>query len=169
MANAYAAGAAGLPFAVLRGYIGSDLPRSHPNIRSVTCPFTGERLAAVPALRPDVGDHPRAAGRPRGQRAASRGIIGVQKEAVLAARRAIVTVEEIVEDLAAASPNAVVLPALDRRRGSARCPAARAPPTRRATTGATTPSTPPGTRSPATATAFRAWMREHVLRARRRT
>src|SRR6478672_12403122 len=54
MAHAYAAGAAGLPCAVFRGYLGSDLPKVNPNIRSVTCPFSGERLAAVPALRPDV-------------------------------------------------------------------------------------------------------------------
>src|SRR3989454_10577310 len=54
MANAYEAGAAGLPFAVFRGYIGVDLPKVNRNIRHVTCPFTGERLAAVPAIRPDV-------------------------------------------------------------------------------------------------------------------
>ncbi|HEU5438407.1 MAG TPA: CoA-transferase, partial [Ktedonobacterales bacterium] len=55
MANAYAAGAAGLPCAMFRGYVGSDLVGKHPHIRFVECPFTGERLAAVPALRPDVG------------------------------------------------------------------------------------------------------------------
>src|SRR5256886_4721569 len=54
MANAYVAGASNLPFAVLRGYIGSDLPKQNDRIRSVRCPFTGEELAAVPALRPDV-------------------------------------------------------------------------------------------------------------------
>src|SRR5712692_3121616 len=54
MANGYEAGAAGLPFAVLRGYIGADLPKVNPNIRSVTCPYTGETLATVPAIRPDV-------------------------------------------------------------------------------------------------------------------
>ena len=42
MANAYEAGAAGLPFAVFRGYIGVDLPKVNRNIRHVTCPFTGE-------------------------------------------------------------------------------------------------------------------------------
>src|SRR6201988_4277958 len=54
MANAYEAGAAGLPCAIFRGYIGVDLRRVNPNIRAVTCPFTGEELAAVPAIRPDV-------------------------------------------------------------------------------------------------------------------
>ena len=70
MAAAYAAGAARLPFAALRGYAGTGLPQVTATISTVTCPFTGEILAAVPALRPDVGDHPRAAGRRRGQRAA---------------------------------------------------------------------------------------------------
>src|SRR5204862_3748014 len=53
MANAYAAGASGLPFAVFRGYLGVELSAVNPNIRFVDCPFTGERLAAVPAHRPD--------------------------------------------------------------------------------------------------------------------
>src|SRR5437588_11402531 len=54
MANAYEAGAAGLPCAIFRGYIGVELAEVNPNIKRVTCPFTGEQLAAVPALRPDV-------------------------------------------------------------------------------------------------------------------
>jgi glutaconate CoA-transferase subunit A len=109
MASGYHAGAAGLPFAVLRGYLGSDLRRVNPNIRSVTCPFTGEELAAVPAIRPDVTIiHAQRADR-RGN-VLIEGIVGVQKEAVLAARRSVVTVEEIVDDLAAPSPNSVILP-----------------------------------------------------------
>src|ERR1700710_904879 len=55
MANAYEAGAANLPFAVFRGYIGVDLPKVNPRIKSVTCPYTGEQLATVPAIRPDAG------------------------------------------------------------------------------------------------------------------
>jgi len=54
MANRYAAGASGLPFAVMRGYAGSDLVPHTETIRQVTCPFTGELLVAVPALVPDV-------------------------------------------------------------------------------------------------------------------
>src|SRR5260221_10224962 len=54
MANAYEAGAAGLPCAIFRGYIGVDLPKVNPRIKHITCPFTGEQLAAVPAHRPDV-------------------------------------------------------------------------------------------------------------------
>jgi glutaconate CoA-transferase subunit A len=108
MANAYVAGAAGLPCAVMRGYVGSDLPAHNPAIRFIECPFTGERLAATPSVRLDVAIvHAQKADR-RGN-VLMWGIVGVQKEAVLAARRAIVTVEEIVDDLEA-WPNAVVLP-----------------------------------------------------------
>lgn len=96
MAAAYAAGASNLPFAVLRGYAGTDLPAHNPRIRFVECPFTGERLAAVPALRPDVTViHAQQADREGNVRLW--GIIGVQKEAALAAKRVIVTVEEIVD------------------------------------------------------------------------
>src|SRR5580700_1661301 len=109
MANAYEAGAANLPFAMFRGYKGVDLPKVNPRIRTVECPFTGEILAAVPALRPDVTIiHAQRAD--RAGNVLLEGIIGVQKQAVLAARRAVVTVEEIVDDLAAPGLNAVVLP-----------------------------------------------------------
>ena len=109
MAHAYAAGAAGMPCAVFRGYAGSDLPTVNPNIRFLTCPFTGETLAAVPALRMDVTIvHAQKAD--RDGNVLIRGIVGVQKEAVLAADRSIVTVEEIVDDLGTEGTNAVVLP-----------------------------------------------------------
>ena len=169
MAAAYAAGASGLPFAMLRGYAGTDLPAHNPNIRWVTCPFTGERLAAVPAIRPDVtvihAQQADAQGNVR-----LWGIVGVQKEAALAARRAIVTVEEVVEDFEA--------------------PGVRGPRSREAlvvlpswTVGAICHA--PGGAHPSYASgysrrdnafytawdgisrdreAFRAWMREHVLR-----
>jgi glutaconate CoA-transferase subunit A len=108
MVTAYAAGAAHLPFGTLRGYAGTDLPKHNPNIRFIECPFTGERLAAVPAIRPDVTVvHAQKADR-RGN-VLMWGVVGVQKEAVLAAKHAIVTVEEIVDKLEA-PPNAVVLP-----------------------------------------------------------
>jgi glutaconate CoA-transferase subunit A len=109
MANAYEAGAAGLPCAVFRGYRGAGLAEVNPNIKSVTCPFTGETLAAVPAIRPDVAFiHAQKANR-RGD-VLIEGIVGVQKEAVLAAKRSVVTVEEIVEDFDDVHPNACVLP-----------------------------------------------------------
>ena len=109
MANAYAAGAAGMPCAFFRGYQGVDLPSVNPNIRFVACPFTGETLACVPAHRPDVAIiHAQKADREGN--VLIEGIVGVQKEAVLAAKRSLVTVEEIVDDLELRSPNAVVLP-----------------------------------------------------------
>src|SRR5712664_1671044 len=84
MANRYVAGASGLPFAVLRGYTGTDLVAHTPNIKTVTCPFTGEVLTAVPALRPDVTViHAQRAD--RAGNVQLWGIVGVQKEAVLAA------------------------------------------------------------------------------------
>jgi glutaconate CoA-transferase subunit A len=108
MAAAYTAGAAGLPFATLRGYLGTDLPSVNPRIRSVECPFTGERLAAVPALNPDVTIlHAQRAD--RHGNVTLHGIVGAQREAAFAARKLIVTVEEIVDELPPAM-NAVVLP-----------------------------------------------------------
>jgi glutaconate CoA-transferase subunit A len=109
MATAYAAGAANLPFGVLRGYVGTDLPKYNARIRFIECPFTGERLAAVPAIRPDVTVIHAQKADVRGN-VLMWGVVGVQKEAVLAARRSIVTVEEIVDRLDA-PPNSVVLPA----------------------------------------------------------
>jgi glutaconate CoA-transferase subunit A len=109
LANAWDAGAAGLPCAVFRGYLGAGLKAVNPEIRSVTCPFTGEELACVPALRPDVTFiHAQRASR-RGD-VLIEGIIGVQKAAALAAKRCVVTVEEIVDTLEGVHPNACVLP-----------------------------------------------------------
>lgn len=109
MAAGYTAGAARLPFGMLRGYAGTDLDRVNPQIRRVTCPYTGEELATVPALNPDVTIiHAQKADR-RGNIFLS-GIIGAQKEAALAARTLLVTVEEVVDDLEAPM-NAVVIPA----------------------------------------------------------
>jgi glutaconate CoA-transferase, subunit A len=110
MANAYEAGAAGLPCAIFRGYIGVDLPEVNPSIKHIACPFTGEQLAAVPAHRPDVAIV-HALKADRAGNVLFEGIVGVQKEVVLAAKRSIVTVEEIVEDFGPRSFNAVILPA----------------------------------------------------------
>lgn len=110
MANRYAAGAARLPFAVLRGYVGTDLPKVTATIAPITCPFTGEELVAVPALNPDVTIiHAQQADR-RGN-VAIWGITGIQKEAALAAERVIVTVEEVVDSFEQ-HPFQIVLPAV---------------------------------------------------------
>ena len=108
MAARYTAGASGLPFGVLRAYGGTDL-FGHTTVAPISCPFTGEELAAVPALRPDVAVvHAQQADR-RGN-VGMWGITGVQREAVLASATAIVTVEEVVDELVPAGPNHVVLP-----------------------------------------------------------
>jgi glutaconate CoA-transferase subunit A len=107
MANRYAAGAARLPFAVLKGYTGTDLV-ARTRVAPITCPFTGEVVNAVPALRPDVSIvHAQRADR-RGN-VQLWGIVGIQKEALLAADRSLVTVEEIVEELEP-RPGAIVIP-----------------------------------------------------------
>jgi glutaconate CoA-transferase, subunit A len=110
MVARFAAGAAGLPFWPLRDYANTDLPRVNDNIRAVSCPFTGEQLAAVPALTPDVTIV-------HAQRADIHGntqmwgVLGVQREAAFAADRVIVVVEEIVsEDVIRGDPNRTVIP-----------------------------------------------------------
>ena len=156
MAHAYAAGAAGMPSAFFRGYFGSDLAKVNPNIKFITCPFTGDRLASVPAHRPDVTIiHAQKAD--RSGNVLLEGIIGVQKEAVLAARAAIVTVEEIVDRFElgrgasartpSSCPPGPSTPSLP-------SPAERIRPMRTGTTRATMRSTSGGTPSRETATAF---------------
>src|SRR4051795_5955840 len=108
MAAAYVAGASNLPFGVLRGYFGTDL-EARTTVQRIECPFTGEQLAAVPAIRPDVGIvHAQQADRDGNVQLW--GIVGVQKEVVLASKRSIVTVEEIVDELEP-RPGSVHLPA----------------------------------------------------------
>jgi glutaconate CoA-transferase subunit A len=107
MAAAYAAGASSLPFGVLRSYAGTDLA-SRANVKRIRCPFTGEELAAVPAHRPDVGIiHAQQAD--KAGNVQLWGILGVQKETLLASERTIVTVEEIVDELEL-RPGGVVIP-----------------------------------------------------------
>jgi glutaconate CoA-transferase, subunit A len=109
MAAAYEAGASGMPCAFLRGYRGSDLSKVNGQVKFVVCPFTGEELSCIQAHRPDVTIiHAQKAD--RAANVLVEGIIGVQKEAILAARRSIVTVEEVVDDFGPRSANAVILP-----------------------------------------------------------
>jgi len=105
----YAAGAARLPFGVLRAYRGTDLATHSRTLSWVTCPFTGEQVAAVAALNPELTIiHAQQAD--RDGNVMLWGIAGVQKEAALAADRVLVTVEEVVPELVP-RPHAVVLPA----------------------------------------------------------
>jgi glutaconate CoA-transferase subunit A len=111
MVARFSAGAARLPFWTLRDYAGTDLPRANPRIKSVTCPYTGEALATVPALNPDVTIV-------HAQRADAQGntqiwgLLGVQKEAAFASQRVIVVVEELVDESTIRSdPNRTLIPA----------------------------------------------------------
>jgi glutaconate CoA-transferase, subunit A len=108
MAVRWQAGASGLPFGILRGYVGTSLPFHTDTIANVTCPFTGEDLQAVPALNPDIGIIHAQQADQQGN-VMMWGITGVQKECVLASKRAIVTVEEVV-DTFEPQVNGVVLP-----------------------------------------------------------
>jgi glutaconate CoA-transferase, subunit A len=106
------AGAARLPFWTLRNYMGTDLPEVNPLIRAVTCPYTGEVLATVPALNPDVTIIHAQRADPQGN-AQIWGLLGVQKEAAFASKRVIVVVEELVEEsVIRADPNRTLIPGL---------------------------------------------------------
>ncbi|MBI5622300.1 MAG: CoA transferase subunit A [Elusimicrobia bacterium] len=110
MVGRMCAGAANLPFWPMRNYTGADIPASNPAIKTVTCPFTGEVLAAVPALRPDVTIvHAQRADRTGN--AQIWGLMGVQKEAAFASKRVIVVVEELVDEAVIRSdPNRTLIP-----------------------------------------------------------
>jgi len=86
MVARFSAGAARLPFWTLRDYTGTDLPRANPRIKSVTCPYTGETLATVPALNPDVTIVHAQRADAQGN-AQIWGLLGVQKEAAFASQR----------------------------------------------------------------------------------
>ncbi len=112
MVARFSAGADRLPFWPLRDYAGTDLPRANQAIRTVTCPYTGERLATVPALNPDVTIV-------HAQRADVQGntqiwgLLGVQKEAAFASKRVIVVVEELVDTaVIRADPNRTLIPGI---------------------------------------------------------
>lgn len=112
MVARFCAGSVKLPFWPMRDYAGTDIPRANPQIQSVTCPYTGERLATVPALNPDVTIV-------HAQRADSSGnaqiwgLLGVQKEAAFASRHVIVVVEELVDEaLIRADPNRTLIPGM---------------------------------------------------------
>jgi glutaconate CoA-transferase subunit A len=112
MVGRLSAGAARLPFWPMRNYMGTDLPAANPRIAQVDCPYTGERLAAVPALNPDVTIvHAQRAD--AGGNTQIWGLLGVQKEAAFASSRVVVVVEELVDErVIRADPNRTVIPGL---------------------------------------------------------
>ena len=164
MANAYEAGAAGLPCAIFRGYRGAGLARVNPNIRCIDCPFTGEELAAVPSVRPDVTFIHAQKANKRGD-VLVEGIIGVQKEAVLAARTRSRDRRGGRRRFQGDAPQRSACCRTGRWRRSASCPAARIPPIRTAITSATTPAYLEWDRISADREAFAAWMKANVLEA----
>ncbi|HWP71679.1 MAG TPA: CoA-transferase [Gemmatimonadaceae bacterium] len=112
MVARFSAGAARLPFWPLRNYQGTDLPSVTPMIKSVECPYTGERLATVPALNPDVTIVHAQRSDEHGN-AQVWGLSGVQREAAFASKRVIVVVEEVVaEDVIRADPNRTIIPGM---------------------------------------------------------
>lgn len=112
MVARFAAGAARLPFWALRNYMGTDLPRANPRIKSVICPYTGEALATVPALNPDVTIVHAQRADAEGN-AQIWGLLGVQKEAAFASERVVVVVEELVDQhVIRSDPNRTVIPGM---------------------------------------------------------
>ena len=110
LTNRYVAGASGMPFTVMKGYLGTSLGRIAPHVRFLNCPFTGEKVAAVAAINPDTGIvHAQRAD--RAGNVQIWGISGILKEVVLASRRSIVTVEEVVEELDR-RPGDLVIPSM---------------------------------------------------------
>ncbi len=110
LANRYAAGASGMPFTAVKSYLGAALGEIAEHAAPLECPFTGQKATAVRALRPDVGIiHAQRAD--RAGNVQIWGISGVLKEVVLASRRSIVTVEEVVDRLDR-RPGDMVIPAM---------------------------------------------------------
>lgn len=109
MAVAYQAGAAGLPCGLMRRGAATDLARvSEARVRAMACPFSDVSLTAIAAINPDVtilhAQQVDASGN-----VLIKGILGAAKEAAMAARSLIITVEEQVERLEA-DVNSIVLP-----------------------------------------------------------
>jgi len=112
MVARFCAGSARLPFWPMRDYAGTDIPSANPRIRTVTCPYTGEQLATVPALNPDVTIVHAQRADANGN-AQIWGLLGVQKEAAFASERVIVVVEELVDEAAIrADPNRTLIPGM---------------------------------------------------------
>ncbi len=104
------AGATNMPFLPVRTNLGSDLPKNNPWIKAVLDPYTGHPVSVVPPLKPDVAvvhvQRCDAAGN-----AHIWGIVGEQKDAAFAAKKVILTAEEIVpEDVIRSDPNRTLIP-----------------------------------------------------------
>ena len=108
----FLAGSAGLPFWPLNNYAGSSLPGANPLIKTVECPYTGQQLATVPALRPDVAIVHCQRADAEGN-AQVWGLYGSQKEVAFAAKKVVVVTEEIVSsDVIRRDPNRTLVPGM---------------------------------------------------------
>lgn len=110
LAMALRAGAMGVPFMPTRTALGSDLYRTNPSLKTITCPFTGDTLTAVAAINPEVAIiHVQRAD--ENGNAHAWGNFGITREACLASRHIILTAEEIVApDIISSDPNRVITP-----------------------------------------------------------
>jgi glutaconate CoA-transferase, subunit A len=106
------AGASGLPFLPMRQTGATDLETANPNIKRIPDPFGGKDVIVVPALNPDVAIvHVQRAD--ANGNAHLWGIIGEQKEAAFAAKKVILTAEEIVdESVIRSDPNRTMIPGI---------------------------------------------------------
>jgi glutaconate CoA-transferase subunit A len=106
------AGSSGLPFWPLKNYEGTHIAESNPKIKSLNCPYTGEKFATVPALHPDVTIvHVQRADKEGN--AQVWGLMGTQKEAAFASKKVIVVAEEIVDtQLIRRDPNRTLIPGI---------------------------------------------------------
>ena len=106
------AGASGLPFLPMNQTGATDLEKANPNIKRIPDPYGGKDVIVVPALHPDVAIvHVQRAD--ENGNAHLWGIIGEQKEAAFAAKKVILTAEEIVdESIIRSDPNRTMIPGI---------------------------------------------------------
>jgi len=104
------AGGLHLPFFPLKSLRGSDLPRNNPKIRTIKCPYTEQEICVVSPLNPDVSIiHAQRAD--KNGNVQVWGITGDHREAAFAAKKVIVSVEEIVDEYVIRSdPNKTLIP-----------------------------------------------------------
>ncbi|WNG15933.1 CoA transferase subunit A [Cystobacter fuscus] len=108
----FLAASAGLPFWPLNNYFGGDIAQANPAIKTVQCPYTGQTLATVPALHPDVAIIHCQRADAEGN-AQVWGLLGSQKEVAFAARKVIVVAEQIVPtEVIRRDPNRTVVPGI---------------------------------------------------------
>jgi len=110
LAMALRAGAMGVSFMPARTALGSDLFKTNTSLKTMTCPFSGDILTAVGAIKPDVAIvHLQRAD--KFGNAHAWGNLGLTRDACLASQHIIITAEEIVEpDVISRDPNRVITP-----------------------------------------------------------